>query len=206
MTSTIGATLLVVQLAHEMIVLALRGLVGAMDHRRDGLGLGGGGQDREPRTSLDVLGQALFRPELAGALQDEIDAKFAPRQARRIRLREHGDAATIDHERVLGRLHVLWVPTVDGVVLEKVGKVFGRDDVVHRHEIKLLDLGNDSEGGAADAAEPVDSDPWHLLPPSAVVNSSVGRCFRRGVWDPRPRHIRALRTIGSTPEGGTERA
>ena len=39
-------------------------------------------------------------------------------------------------------------------------------------EGELIDLGNDLEGGAADAAEPVDRDPWHLMPPSAVVNMS----------------------------------
>ena len=106
--------------------------------------------------------------EQAGRFDDVLDAKLLPRQGGRPFLDgEALDRVAVDDERVVfgGARRLLAgdraaEPTLRRVVLEQVGEVVGRDEVVDGHHVERLaeqPLLDQVEDEAADAAEAVDA-------------------------------------------------
>jgi hypothetical protein len=62
-----------------------------------------------------------------------------------------GGAGTHDRDRVS-------VGMVDGVVFQKISKIVGRGEIVHRHNLKLWPAEKLAKEKAADAAETIDCD------------------------------------------------
>ena len=104
-------------------------------------------------------------------LDDVLDAQLLPRQRGRAFLdRQALDLVAVDDEHVVlcGRGRISSLPTLPvelalrGVVLEQVGEVVGRDDIVDRDDVDLLaeqplfDQG--AKHQAADPPETVDAD------------------------------------------------
>jgi hypothetical protein len=148
----------------DVVVVRVVGVVevDAEDDRRVRLG-GRGGDDDLLGAGLEVLGGVRALGEEAGRLDHDVDAEVAPRQLRRIALRERLDLAAVDDQRVPGRLDGGREAPVDGVVLEQVRERLVVRDVVDGDDLDVgAGLVRRAEDIAADAAEAVDPDAyWH---------------------------------------------
>ena len=103
----------------------------------------------------------LFRREQAGALHHDIDAQRAPRQCRRIALREHLDAVAVDDHRVALDLYLAGKLAVRRVITRKVRIRFRTAEVVDRDDRKVVLLAAfvmRAQNVAADAAVAIDRD------------------------------------------------
>ncbi len=97
--------------------------------------------------------------EEAGRLDHHVDAQVAPRQVLRVALREHLEHIVADSDAVLVHLDRRGECTKDRVVLQQVGHLIERAEVVDADEI---DVGAPLLGGAeevaANAAKAIDTD------------------------------------------------
>ena len=150
-----GVVLLVVDAHHDGDVFVLRR----------------GGDDDLLRAGGDVALGLLGLGEQAGAFDHVLDAEVLPRQRGRAFLDGQAlDLVAVDDEDVvLGarRLDFLLTdfavePALGRVVLEQVGEVVGRDEVVDGDDVELLAeqplFDQRPEHQPADAPEPVDAD------------------------------------------------
>ena len=107
--------------------------------------------------------------EHAGGLDDEVSAHLPPGDLGRVLAVEHADGAPVDKQDVgaggiglallvVGRGGGAGQAAVDGVILEHVRHVVGRDErVVDGHHLHVVTLQGRAHHQAADAAEAVDT-------------------------------------------------
>ena len=158
------------------------------DHDRE-VGVGGGRRDDDLlRAGIEVLLRAVAAREEPGRLEDDVDPELAPRQRRRVALREHLHllAAGIDDavaERDLARERA-----ERRVVLQEMSHRGGITEVVERDDLhvrpeRLLR----AEEVPPDAPEAIDANTNRHHPSlsskKGVCEASLARC-RRPI--PRP--------------------
>jgi hypothetical protein len=110
-----------------------------------------------------VAGERLAGAEDAGRLDDHVDPEPAPRDLRGIAERRHLHLAAVDVDGVGVGLDLAREDPHHGVVLQQVGEELVVEQVVDRHDLDVVALAQDTEDGAADAAEAVDADAYGPL-------------------------------------------
>ncbi len=137
--------------------------VDAIDVGRDVFGRRRGGDDDAFGTVLHMDVAVLVALQAAGALQDDVDAIVFPGKIVGIFFAEDGDLVAIEDDGVVFAGDEVFVPgAVGGVVLKKISKGGGVDEVVDRDDFEdvfagfLIHLIGAAEREAADAAESVD--------------------------------------------------
>lgn len=97
--------------------------------------------------------------EEAGRLDDDVGAELAPREVRRVALRERTDLLAVDDDVVVVEVHAQRETAEDRVVLEQVRERLVVREVVHADD---LDVGARLDDGAvevpSDTTEAVDTD------------------------------------------------
>src|SRR5262249_43188503 len=97
----------------------------------------------------------------ARALQGDVDAKFLPRQRRRILDRGYLDLAVADTDGIARDRHLAGKPSMHGIEAQEVRVGFDRGKVVDAHNLDLVTI-RFSDGAqhiASDSSEAVDRDP-----------------------------------------------
>ena len=165
-----------------------RGVIGVVvDSEADGRNLPrvalGRRRDDDPlRPGFQVPARRLERREEPGRLEDVVDALALPRQLRGFSHREGARAPAVDGESVTGDGDLRQSPaepeaSLHAVVAEQVGKVVGRDQVVHRGHLEAA-LGREPVDESTDAPEAVDADAdRHDVSPPQLL--SMARCTTR---------------------------
>ena len=105
-----------------------------------------------------MAGSLFLRQEQAGGLDDILRAELAPLQVRGVSLAEHGNDLTVDDQRVLAAFDVSLAAAVHRIVLEHIGKVIGRAQIVDADHVDLGMLEAGTEHHTADTAKAVDTD------------------------------------------------
>ncbi len=135
------------------------GDVVALGRRRD---------DHLAGARREVLRRLVAVGEPAGGLEHDVDAQFLPRQLGGILLREHPHPVAVHQQGIARGFHRALEAAMHRVVLEQVGQRRRVGEVVHRHEVDVLDalLLRRAHHVAADATESVDPDleRHHSLP------------------------------------------
>ncbi len=109
-------------------------------------------------SSEPPLGGLLGRGEDAGRFDHDIDPQVFPGQRLGIALGQDLDLLAIHDERTVGQFDLTGKATVDGVVLEKMGKRGGVGDVVDRHDLIVPPLMGRPKDQSSDPTETVDAD------------------------------------------------
>ena len=120
--------------------------------------------------ALEMRGGVRARAEAAGALEHDVDAELAPTEAPPgRRSAKHRDRTSVDDERAVAGLDRAGKRPVDAVVAEQVRERRRVGEVV---DADPLDVGAALEGGAeraaSDAAEAVDGNCSHGVPPTWI--------------------------------------
>src|SRR5439155_9515076 len=158
-----------------------------------------GGDEDALGSGLEVDRRLLALGELAGALENDVDAHILPRKRRRVRLAEGPNRLPSDLDPAITRLEPLRPGSVHRVVGQEMSERLRVGDVVHRDEIAGdVALERRPDDQSPDAAEPVDCDPHGTLlaeeyPGHLVVLAPDGleranRLGDRNVDDLRPAH------------------
>ena len=98
--------------------------------------------------------------EVAGRLDDDVDAELAPRELRGVALRQHLDLFAVDGDRALTEADLAGEGAEHGVVLQQVSQRLGVGEVVDRDDLDVAAV-RSRDGAvevAPDAAETVDAD------------------------------------------------
>jgi len=132
-------------------------MVHAHDEHR-GVVLARRGHDDLLCAGGDVTGSLFLRQEQAGGLDDILRAELAPLQVRGVSLAEHGNDLTVDDQRVLAAFDVGLAAAVHRIVLEHIGKIIGRAQIVDADHVDLGMLEAGTEHHTADTAKAVDTD------------------------------------------------
>jgi hypothetical protein len=152
----------VVQLAHEMMLAPRSAMftpwttVGTSSsplERR--------GENDEPGPGLSVAREVRCMCEHAGALQDNVDGQVAPGQLVQVLLVQGDTGAAVDDEAAALGSNVAPVPAVDGVVLQQIGQLVRRDEVIDRCQLERPIVEDLLERGTPDPSHSIDGDPRH---------------------------------------------
>jgi hypothetical protein len=169
------------------------------------LALGGSRDEHALGARVEVLARILDGGEETGRLEHVVDALRLPRELGRVLDGGAGGRLAVDDDRLAVGAHLGAEAAVGRVVLEQVGKVVGRDQVVDAHDLEATALVGDAVDEAADATEAIDceTDCHGVLLPSGVLPPSR-RTALAGPREPgRPfRGSRALRWVASGGRGG----
>ena len=141
----------------ELHIAGIVLMVHAHDEHR-GVVLARRGHDDLLCAGGDVTGSLFLRQEQAGGLDDILRAELAPLQVRGVSLAEHGNDLTVDDQRVLAAFDVSLAAAVHRIVLEHIGKVIGRAQIVDADHVDLGMLEAGTEHHTADTAKAVDTD------------------------------------------------
>src|SRR5690606_35579974 len=104
----------------------------------------------------NVLAGVLLFGEDACAFKDKIDVQVGPGQVSRVAFAQVFDRVAVDNQAVAFYLDTLIVAPVYTVVLQQIGHVVNRTNVVDGHQFKLRSIHNHFEGSAANTSQPVD--------------------------------------------------
>ena len=98
--------------------------------------------------------------EVTGRFDDDVDAQVAPREQRRVALRQHLDLFAVDRDRALTEADLAGEGSEHGVVLQQVGQGLGVRQVVDGDDLDIAAMrGRDRAVEVApDTAETVDAD------------------------------------------------
>ena len=150
-----------------------------------------GADDHPLRTGGAVRRSLLGVGEESRRFNDDVNAKIAPRECRRIFARQHLDATAIDDELGLFGGDATGVDAVGGVVLEEVGVHLRINEVVDRHHLNFRRALNDRlQALAPNAAEAVNAYAYgHRVSPfdfTATARSHSGLPIRSTTigWQP----------------------
>ena len=114
----------------------------------------------------EMLGGGAAVGEEPGRLEDDVDAERPSRQLGRVPLRQHFELVAVDRDAVLPGLDACLEVPEHRIVLEQMRERVRAGEVVHRDEVDVLVAERGPHDVPADAAEPVDSDPYrHRCPP-----------------------------------------
>ena len=141
----------------ELHIAGIVLMVHAHDEHR-GVVLARRGHDDLLCAGGDVAGSLFLRQEQAGGLDDILRAELAPLQVRGVSLAEHGNDLTVDDQRVLAAFDVSLAAAVHRIVLEHIGKIIGRAQIVDADHVDLGMLEAGTEHHTADTAKAVDTD------------------------------------------------
>ena len=193
----------------DVVVGRQRLVVDVVDNRRQVVA-GRSGDDDLLGASVDVsLGLGLRGVE-AGALEDDVDIKVAPRQVVGVGLLVDGNLVTIDGNGVLAGddLVVASIVALRGVILQQVSEHLRRGEVVDGDDLGALVTEHLTEGQTTDATEAVDSNlDCHAFsfrrPPDApcAVQVSVGNTISditASAKNPITRHVIKLQKMPGT--------
>jgi hypothetical protein len=98
--------------------------------------------------------------EQPGALQDDIHSEFAPRQLRRIALRDHADSVAVHHHGIPVDVHLAAESAVDGVEARQMRVGLGVAQIIDRGDLdpaRVLSLVQRPQSIAANAPITVDA-------------------------------------------------
>ena len=108
-------------------------------------------------TGVNVALGLLLGKEQAGGLNDVLGAQLLPGQVVGIALGADGDALAVDDDVIALRLHLTVKLAVHGVVLQHIGQVIGRTQIVDTHDLDFRVVNGPADHHTADAAKAVDS-------------------------------------------------
>ena len=140
------------------------------------------GDDNLLRAGLDVSGGLSLGGVETGALEDDVDIEFAPREFSSIGLSVDGDFLAVHDDgtggdnrltvfsedgvlvihRVLSFTELAGESTLGGVVLQKVSKHFGACEVIDGDNFITISFEHLTESQTTDTAKTVDSDSIHV--------------------------------------------
>ena len=133
-------------------------VVDAVDERGVGA-VARGGHDDQLGAGIEVRRGRVALGEEARALDDHVHTQLAPRQVLRVALAEHAQLVAVHADAALRRLDGVRQHAEHTVVLQEVGHLVQRAEVVDRHEIDVrAALLGSAEEVAPDAPETVDTD------------------------------------------------
>ena len=136
-------------------------MVHAIDEH-GGLVLGGSAHEHELGARVQMSLDALFGEELAGALNDVVNAQLAPAQIFGIAAVEQQDGLAVDDQVILIVLDGSFPLAVNGVVHEVISQHLGSlVRCVDGNDVHVSPAGSFTCGKTSDAAESVDSDLDH---------------------------------------------
>src|SRR5215212_6921028 len=130
--------------------------VHAVDNRRDVHAARRSGENYPRRPGFYVLAGVFLLREQARAFENKLHAKIAPRQPGGIAFTEITDGFPAHDQRSVHCLHVLFVTSVDGVVLDEVRHVLEGANVVHGDQLQFWGVQNQLQRRSSDTAETVD--------------------------------------------------
>ena len=160
-------------------------LIHAVDDRRVDIVAAGRGNHDLLRTRGQMRRRLGLAREQARAFEHDVDAELAPRQFRRIALRDHADPVAVDDHRVAVDVHVALEPAMHGVEAGQMRVGVGIAEIVDRHDLDLAlvwSLVQGAQNVAADAAIAVDADlDCHLHDPLIASESSVSLPAQRSI-------------------------
>ena len=142
---------------HVVLVRVVGVVVHAQHQRHVGVGCRGA-DDHLLRAGGEVLRGVVALGEEAGGLDHHVGAHVAPRQCRRIALREHLQLVAVDDQAVVGEVDLALERAEDRVVLEQMRERLRVGDVVHTDPVDVRSARvRGAEDVAPDAAEAVDA-------------------------------------------------
>src|ERR671912_2672198 len=130
--------------------------VHAVDDRRYVRAARRSGENNPRRPGLYVLAGVFLLREQARALENKLHTQIAPRQLGGIAFTEVTDALPVHDQSSVRRIHVLFVTSVNGVVLDEVRHVLERANVVHGDQLQFWSVQNQLQRRSSDTAETVD--------------------------------------------------
>ena len=96
--------------------------------------------------------------EQTGGLDDVLRADLAPREVGGIALGKDRDLLPVDDDRAVGAADFGAEFAVHGVVLQHIGEIVGRTQVVDADDFDFGVIETGAQDHAADTTEPVDAD------------------------------------------------
>ena len=131
--------------------------VDAADEHR-GVVLAGAGEDNDLGAGVQVRLGGFLGEELAGALEDVVNAELAPGQVVGIAGVEELDGLAVDDQVAVHDIDAAVEAAVHGVVLHDVSELLGLlVRGVHGDDLDVVTDDAGAEDEAADAAKPVDT-------------------------------------------------
>ena len=119
--------------------------------------LGGGGHDDLLGTGIQVSLGLLLRQEQTGGLHHILRAQLGPGQVGGVPLGGDGDLLAVDHDGVLSAADLSLADAVHGVILQHIGQILGRAQVVDAHDLDLGVVQAGPKDHAANAAKAIDA-------------------------------------------------
>ena len=123
---------------------------------------GGNGEDDLLGAGVDVLHHLLAFLEETGALDNDVDTEFAPRQVLRVALSIDADLLAVDNEVFAFGVNFTVEVVVYGVVFEQISQGVSAGEVVDCYDFELGVGEHGAEGHSSDSAEAVDSYFYHI--------------------------------------------
>jgi hypothetical protein len=146
--------------AGDNLRLAVSG-VDAVHDGRHVLAFGRARDDHEFRPGLDVLASILRLGEEAGALQHDVHTQLAPGQTGRVALAEIAVWLAVDDQIPATGGYWFAVAPVNCVVLDQVGDIVKRGNIIDGDKLQFGSVEDDLEGCAPDASQSIDADLSH---------------------------------------------
>ena len=131
--------------------------VDAADEHR-GVVLGGAGENNDLGAGIQMRLSGFLGEELAGALEDVINAQLAPGELRGVAAVEELDVLAVHDEVAVDDLDGAVEAAVDGVILRSVSELLGSlVGGVHGDDLDVVTDDAGAEDQTADAAEAIDA-------------------------------------------------
>ena len=108
-------------------------------------------------AGVNVTLRLLLGEEQTRGLDDVLSAQLLPGQVVGVTLGGDGNALAVDDDGALLGLHLAVKLAVHGVVLQHIGQIVGRTQIVDAHDLDLGVVNSAANYHAADTAESIDT-------------------------------------------------